>query len=59
MGKPKFKITAQYFSGHEQSATYETLRALKYATQITLLQDMRGVKKVTIENLQEEKNSYD
>ena len=59
MSKPKFKITAQYMSGHEQSATYCTLKALKYATHITLMQDMRGVKKVTIENLQEEQKSDD
>lgn len=59
MSNPKFKITAQYFSGNEQSATFNELKALEYATLVTLMQDMRGVKKVTIENLQEEKKSYD
>ena len=59
MSNPKFKITAQYFSGNEQSATFNELKALEYATLVTLMQDMHGVKKVTIENLQKERDTDD
>ena len=52
--KPKFKITAVYDSGHSQSAEYYQKKALEYAVRITLMEDMRGVKKVVIERIDKE-----
>lgn len=59
MNKPKFKITAEYKSGNVQSATFFNLIPMEAAVLVTLSDDMLDVKKVTIENLQEEKKSYD
>ena len=59
MRKPKFKITAEYKSGDVQSATFFNLIPLECAVLVTLSDDMYDVKKVTIENLQEEQKSDD
>ena len=59
MNKPKFKITAEYKSGNEQSATFFNLMPMEAAVLVTLSDDMYDVKKVTIENLQEEQKSDD
>lgn len=59
MKKPKFKITVEYQSGNVQRATFFNLEPLGAAVLVTLSDDMFDVKKVTIENLQEEQKSDD
>lgn len=57
--KTKFRITAIYDSGLSQTAEFYHTRALEAVVHLTVMQDMRGVKKVVIERVEKEGETDD